>query len=300
MRRLWPEPREVDDVAALVAAEARPQHDERPWLLVNMVASLDGGVTVDGRSGGLAGKADKELFGALRQIADVVLVGAGTARAEDYGPPKASDEVRAVRRARGQREVPRLAVVSRRLELDPAAKLFTDPSNRPHVITHAAAPEDRREALTEVAEIVTFGDDDVDLVAAMAFLRAEGASVVTCEGGPDPQRHPHRPRSHRRVGPHHLSAPHRRRRPPQQPRHGGRPSTVRAEPPARGRWRAPRPLGPPPIARRRPANRWAKCVRSDTLHPRVREGTRQWRLGSVRLERALISRSKSLRSSKPR
>jgi riboflavin biosynthesis pyrimidine reductase len=184
MRRLWPEPREVDDVAALVAAEARPQHDERPWLLVNMVASLDGGVTVDGRSGGLAGKADKELFGALRQIADVVLVGAGTARAEDYGPPKASDEVRAVRRARGQREVPRLAVVSRRLELDPAAKLFTDPSNRPHVITHAAAPEDRREALTEVAEIVTFGDDDVDLVAAMAFLRAEGASVVTCEGGP--------------------------------------------------------------------------------------------------------------------
>jgi len=131
-----------------------------------------------------SGKADKELFGALRQIADVVLAGAGTMRAEDYGPPKATDEVRALRQARGQREVPRLAVVTRRLDLDPEAKLFTDPSNRPYVITHEAAPVDRRAALSEVAEVLTFGDDDVDLVAAMAFLRAEGAAVITCEGGP--------------------------------------------------------------------------------------------------------------------
>jgi riboflavin-specific deaminase-like protein len=153
-------------------------------LLVNMVASLDGGVTVEGRSGGLAGKADKELFGALRQIADVVLAGAGTVRAEDYGPPKANDEVRALRRSRSQREAPRVAVVTRRLDLDPTARLFSDPDNRPWVITHEAAPTDRRAALDEVADIVTFGEDDVDLVAAMAFLRAEGASVVTCEGGP--------------------------------------------------------------------------------------------------------------------
>jgi len=184
MRRLWPEPGQVDDVAALVASEPRDPAPDRPWLLVNMVASLDGGVTVEGRSGGLAGKADKELFGALRQIADIVLAGAGTVRAEDYGPPKASDEARALRRGRGQREAPRLAVVTRRLDLDPAAKLFTDPANRPYVITHGAAPADRRAALSQVAEVVTFGDDDVDLVAAMAFLRAEGAALVTCEGGP--------------------------------------------------------------------------------------------------------------------
>ena len=184
MRRLWPDPGDVDDVAALVASERRDPAPDRPWLLVNMVASLDGGVTVEGRSGGLAGQADKELFGALRQIADVVLAGAGTMRAEDYGPPKASDEVRELRRSRGQRAVPRIAVVTRRLDLDPAARLFSDPHNRPYVITHAAAPSDRRAALDEVADIVTFGDDDVDLVAALAFLRAEGASVVTCEGGP--------------------------------------------------------------------------------------------------------------------
>jgi riboflavin-specific deaminase-like protein len=184
MRRLFPDPGDVDDVAALVAAEARDPAPDRPWLLVNMIASLDGGVTVEGRSGGLAGKADKELFGALRQISDVVLAGAGTMRAEDYGPAKASDEVRELRRGRGQREVPRIAVVTRRLDLDPTARLFSDPANRPWVITRHAAPADRRAALDEVADIITFGDDDVDLVAAMAFLRAEGAAVVTCEGGP--------------------------------------------------------------------------------------------------------------------
>jgi 5-amino-6-(5-phosphoribosylamino)uracil reductase len=184
MRRLWPDPGEVEDVAALVASEARPPHADRPWLLVNMVASLDGGVTVDGRSGGLAGKADKELFGALRQIADVVLAGAGTARAEDYGPPKASEAVRALRRERGQADVPRLAVVTRRLDLDPAARLFSDATKPPYVITHAAAPDDRRAALADVAEIITCGDDDVDLVAALAHLRSHGAAVVTCEGGP--------------------------------------------------------------------------------------------------------------------
>ena len=184
MRRLFPEPGEVDDVAALVASEARPAPADRPWLLVNMVASLDGGITVEGRSGGLAGEADKQLFGALRQVADVVMAGAGTMRAEDYGPPKASDAVRARRRERGQREVPRLAVVTRRLDLDPRARMFTDPDNRPLVITHDAAPADRREALGGVAEVVSFGSDDVDLVAAMAFLRDQGASVVTCEGGP--------------------------------------------------------------------------------------------------------------------
>jgi 5-amino-6-(5-phosphoribosylamino)uracil reductase len=149
-----------------------------------MVASLDGGVTVDGRSGGLAGEADKELFGALRQIADVVFAGAGTARAEDYGPPKASEDVRALRRERGQAEVPRMAVVTRRLDLDPAARLFSDATNPPYVITHAAAPDDRRAALADVAEIITCGDDDVDLVAALAHLREQGVGLVTCEGGP--------------------------------------------------------------------------------------------------------------------
>jgi len=184
VRRLWPDPEDVVDIGALVAAEPRPAHADRPWLLVNMVASLDGAITIDERSGSLGGPADREVFFALRQVADVILVGAGTARAEGYGPARAADEVRAARRARGQQELPRLALVTRSLDLDPGARVFSDPSNRPYVITHEAAPADRVAALSEVAEIVQLGATEVDLLAALGKLHADGAQVVTCEGGP--------------------------------------------------------------------------------------------------------------------
>ena len=58
MRRLWPDPIDEVDVPAMVAAEARPAPPDRPWLLVNMITSLDGAITVSGRSGGLGGPAD--------------------------------------------------------------------------------------------------------------------------------------------------------------------------------------------------------------------------------------------------
>ncbi|MFL6203995.1 MAG: pyrimidine reductase family protein [Acidimicrobiales bacterium] len=184
MQRLWPDPGDVDDVTALVAAERRSAHPDRPWLLVNMVASLDGAITIDERSGGLGGEADRAMFFALRHVADVILVGAGTARAEDYGPARASDEVRAARRARGQQELPRLALVTRSLDLDPSARVFGDPANRPYVVTHEAADPQRVAALADVADVVQLGAGEVDLVAAMERLHADGARVVTCEGGP--------------------------------------------------------------------------------------------------------------------
>jgi riboflavin-specific deaminase-like protein len=181
---LWPEPADIDDVPALVASEARPAAAGRPWLLINMVASLDGAITIEERSGGLGGPADREVFFALRHVADVILVGAGTARAEDYGPPRASEAVRATRRARGQADVPRLALVTRSLDLDPAARMFTDPDNRPLVFTHDGAPRERRDALAAVADVVALGADEVDLAAVVSHLRETGVEVVTCEGGP--------------------------------------------------------------------------------------------------------------------
>ncbi len=184
MRRLWPDPGEVDDVAAFVAAEERAAPDHRPWLLVNMVASLDGAITVDGRSGGLAGPADKEMFTALRAVADVVLAGAGTVRAEGYGPPKAPEATRAARRARGQAEIPRIATVSRSLYLDVTTRFFTEADQLPIVITCGASDDERRAELAEVAEVIVVGDDTVDLEAALAELRQRGLAIVTCEGGP--------------------------------------------------------------------------------------------------------------------
>lgn len=184
MRRLWPDPAPVDDVEALVAGELRPAPSTRPWLLVNMVTSLDGAVTVEERSGGLARPADKELFIALRSVADVVLVGAGTVRAEGYGPPRPTAATRAARIARGQAETPTLVIVSRSLDLDPSAPRFTEAEVRPIVIT-CAEPADRPlEDLRAVADVIVTGSATVDLPAAMTELHARGVRTITCEGGP--------------------------------------------------------------------------------------------------------------------
>jgi riboflavin biosynthesis pyrimidine reductase len=185
MRRLWPD--ELDDVNvdALIAAEERPAPEGRPWLLVNMISSLDGAITVQGKSGKLGGPADRAVFGALRAVADVVMAGAGTVRAESYGPVRLTPEQRAERTARGQAEVPPIAIVTRSLDLDLASRLVTsDEGPRPLVVTCAGAPADRRTATEALADVIVTGDDTVDLPAALAALAERGAAVVTCEGGP--------------------------------------------------------------------------------------------------------------------
>jgi 5-amino-6-(5-phosphoribosylamino)uracil reductase len=184
MRRLWPDPAEVGDVAALIAAEKRPPLPHRPWLLVNMVSSLDGAIAVDGRSGGLGGPADKEVFHALRGVADVILVGAGTVRAESYGPPRPSEATKTARVARGQAATPRLAIVTRSLDLDGSRRLFQEAPEPPIVITSTAADDERRAALSTSAEILIAGRDQVDLAESLRQLGAQGVSVVLCEGGP--------------------------------------------------------------------------------------------------------------------
>ncbi len=172
------------DPSGVVAAEHRQPPATRPWVLVHMITSLDGATSVGGRSGGLGGPGDRALFRAVRAIADVILVGAGTVRAEGYGPPRLPDETIAARTARDQAPVPRLAVVSAQLDLEPGAPVFAGAGHRPLVATHAGAPADRRTALGAVADVVSFGERSVDLASLLARLRAEGAGIVVCEGGP--------------------------------------------------------------------------------------------------------------------
>jgi riboflavin biosynthesis pyrimidine reductase len=184
VRRLWPDPVDDVDIDATIAADVRRAPPDRPWLLVNMITSLDGAITIDGRSGGLGGPADKAAFAALRAVADVVLAGAGTVRAESYGPVRPTASQRADRVARGQAEVPPLAVVTRSMELDLSTRLFTDGEVRPIVVTCASAPPERVAAAREVADVVVTGDKTVDLPAALVALAERGAGVITCEGGP--------------------------------------------------------------------------------------------------------------------
>ena len=183
VRQLLPVPAEIDPAAGHAGAH-RPRPADRPWFLVNMVASVDGATAVDGTSGALGGPADKVVFSAIRAVADVIVVAAGTVRAESYGPPRPSAARRAEREARGQSPAPRLAVVTRSLDLDPGAALFADGAEAPLVYTVTGAPADRRGALAGCAEIHDLGGDAVDLGAMASDLHRRGAAIVVIEGGP--------------------------------------------------------------------------------------------------------------------
>lgn len=167
----------------LIAAYTVPDRSV-PRLRANFVTSLDGAVTLEGLSGGLSSKDDQSMLGRLRMLADVVLVGAGTLRAEGYGGLRLGAKRRGWRTEQGWPENPTLAVVSARLDLDPTSPVFTEAPVRPIVITCASSPDHQREALAEVADVMICGDETVDLKQAVAGLVERGLPQILCEGGP--------------------------------------------------------------------------------------------------------------------
>jgi riboflavin biosynthesis pyrimidine reductase len=184
VQQIYPGPAQLDD-AALIEAYAYPNHTGRPYVRANMVTSLDGAAQgTDGRSGTLSSPADKRVFALLRGLADVILVGAATARVEKYGPAEAGQAHAARRAGLRQRPAPPIAVVSRRLDLDPDGPLFDPGGERTIVLTASSAPPDRRAALAERADIVVAGEDGVELRLALDALASRGLRRVLCEGGP--------------------------------------------------------------------------------------------------------------------
>ncbi|MEU0271948.1 pyrimidine reductase family protein [Streptomyces sp. NPDC006307] len=200
MRRLFPvtdqtpaaaESREWS-LAELAEAYAYPdlQHDASPegrsWLRANMVSSLDGAAQHDGRSEPISSAADMRIFGTLRALADVVVVGAETVRAEGYRPARAREAFAARREAAGQGPAPAIAVVSASLELDFSAPLFTQPLVPTLLLTGAAAPPERvREAERAGAEVIVAGDGTgVEPLRAVRALAERGLTRQLTEGGP--------------------------------------------------------------------------------------------------------------------
>lgn len=174
MRLLLPEQRPLPDLLELYDPGGSA------CLRAGFVLTTDGGTAWDGGSRGLQTPADAAVFSALRAVADAVVVGAGTARAEGYGPVRHRAAGHAWRRAHGRAPAP-LVLVSRSLELDPADRAFTG-EVRPVVLTCARARPTA--ALREVADVVVAGDDRVDLPAGIAALHERGLTRLLCEGGP--------------------------------------------------------------------------------------------------------------------
>jgi riboflavin biosynthesis pyrimidine reductase len=156
------------------------------WVMANMVGGLDGSAAIGGRVGALSTEPDAALFRLLRSLADVVLVGAETVRREGYRSIRLPPELAAGREAAGRPRAPRLAVVTRSLDLDWAGDAFAGaPAGlRTLVITCRAADPRRIERARRVAEVLIAGEDRVDPGQALLRLSELGFRVVLCEGGP--------------------------------------------------------------------------------------------------------------------
>ncbi|MBF6329761.1 pyrimidine reductase family protein [Nocardia transvalensis] len=177
----------ADDLVRLYTYPARL---ESPWFRVNFISSIDGAMTLDGRSGALGGPADKTVFRILRDLADVVLVGAGTVRTENYAGARADSHrrIRLYHHGLGGSQdgtPPPIAVVTASAALDPESRLFTDTAIPPIVLTTAAAPAERKRLLADTgADVVEAGDTTVTAAAIAAALAERGLLRVLCEGGP--------------------------------------------------------------------------------------------------------------------
>lgn len=157
------------------------------WVRGNMITSLDGGATSGGKSGELGGDGDRAVFATLREVADVIVVGASTARVENYSGVQFSVAQRLARQQRGQAEVPPLAVLTRSGLLERDAKLFVHTEVAPLILTSANAAEDTRRRLHGVAEVLDASgadSDSVDLRTALDLLAGRGLLRVLTEGGP--------------------------------------------------------------------------------------------------------------------
>jgi riboflavin biosynthesis pyrimidine reductase len=178
--------RSIDD-GELAQLYEYPDQPDRVWVRSNFISSIDGGATADGTTSAMGGPGDKLIFNLLRELADVVLVGAGTARTENYSGAHSSVAQRQRRQARGQGEVPQLALVTNSGHLDRDMGVFTRTEVQPLVCTSTASCDDTRHRLAGLAEVVDCSGPDrtkVDDATLLAALRERGMRRILTEGGP--------------------------------------------------------------------------------------------------------------------
>lgn len=160
MQRLSPPPAGTVTVEQVYGGARPVTGSGRPWIGLCMVASIDGSTALEGVSAGLSSDVDRDVLLTLRRAADLIIVGAGTVRAEDYGIPK----------KRGQR----IGVVSKTGDLDPNLALFT--SGAGFLILPEDAPD-------SPIESVRAGRGALDIATAITRLPGD-PRFVQAEGGP--------------------------------------------------------------------------------------------------------------------
>jgi riboflavin biosynthesis pyrimidine reductase len=165
----WPSVRVLDSehcpgfdelVADHVAVPAERDR-ERAFVRLNMIASADGASALAGLSSGLGNENDHAVFAALRAHADTILVGIGTAIAEQYGPPADPHQ--------------HIYVIATRPNISANSALFE--SGRATLVL----PEGAAAAPEGVPELRAGAGSAVDLRRVTSELAGK---VVIAEGGP--------------------------------------------------------------------------------------------------------------------
>lgn len=160
--------------------------EDRPYVALNMIATVDGAATVEGRTRALSDRADRAIFHGLRTQVDCVMVGAGTARIERYGRLARDPEHRDRRVAEGFEPEPLACIVSGRLDIPADLPLLQEPEAR--VLVATASERELPSAAASVAYLrsgAQGGAGRISLRPTLERLGSEhGVRSVLCEGGP--------------------------------------------------------------------------------------------------------------------
>jgi riboflavin-specific deaminase-like protein len=155
---------------------------DRPYVVVNFVASADGKASFEGRSGKLGGEADSDLFHRLRTQVDAVLVGSGTLRAERYGRLVRDSKLRQGREDEGRDADPLACVISRTLNLPVDIPLFQEPEQRTVVFTSS---DKELEGFGPGVLTERLRAEEMTLTSILRRLRTQySVRSLLCEGGP--------------------------------------------------------------------------------------------------------------------
>ncbi|SFC06060.1 2,5-diamino-6-(5-phosphoribosylamino)pyrimidin-4(3H)-one reductase [Halobiforma haloterrestris] len=154
-------------------------------VVVNAAVSADGKLSSRRREQiAISGEADFDRVDRLRADSDAVVVGVGTVLADDPSLTVKDAERRERRREAGKPGNPARVVVDSRARTPPDAEVVNDAATT-YVCVSEAAPVDRRLALSErpATELVTAGEERVDLLPAFAALQEAGLERLMVEGG---------------------------------------------------------------------------------------------------------------------
>jgi 5-amino-6-(5-phosphoribosylamino)uracil reductase len=183
LRELLPTPgrRTVGEVVASLDLVDRARPD-RPYTVVNFVASADGRAAFRGRSGQLGGVSDRAMFLGLRERVDAVFAGTGTMRTERYGRMIRDPERRRRRAEAGLAPEPLSCLISRVGAIPFEIPLFEDPEAR--VVVFTPTEPDLSNVRAQV-EVVLLDPEAFTFTTMMRHLRREhDVRALLCEGGP--------------------------------------------------------------------------------------------------------------------